>query len=53
MSTLSLDFTQLIDVAFSIVNSLWPLFVVPIGFMFGFALVSWIISEIRTSLPRG
>jgi hypothetical protein len=52
LTSLSLDFSSLIDMAFQIINSLWPLFVVPMGFMFGLALIGWIISEIRKSIPQ-
>lgn len=52
LTSLSLDFSSLIDMAFQIINSLWPLFVVPMGFMFGLALIGWIISEIRKSIPH-
>jgi hypothetical protein len=51
VSTLSLDFSALIDVAFQIINSLWPLFVVPMGFLFGLRLIGWIMDEIRSSIP--
>jgi hypothetical protein len=53
LTSLSLDFSSLIDMAFQIINSLWPLFIVPMGFMFGLALIGWIISEIRKSIPHG
>lgn len=52
LTSLSLDFSSLIDMAFQIINQLWPLFVVPMGFMFGLALIGWIISEIRKSIPH-
>jgi len=52
LTSLSLDFTSLIDMAFQIINSLWPLFVVPLGFMFGLALIGWIIAEIRKAIPH-
>ena len=51
MSTLSLDFTSMINIAFQIINSLWPLFVVPMGFLFGLRLIGWIMDEIRSSIP--
>jgi hypothetical protein len=51
LASLSLDFSALIDMAFQIINQLWPLFVVPLGFMFGLALIGWIIAEIRKAIP--
>jgi hypothetical protein len=51
-TSLSLDFSALISMAFDIINSLWPLFVIPMGFMFGLALIGWIISEIRKAIPH-
>jgi hypothetical protein len=52
-TSISLDFTSLIDMAFQIINSLWPLFIVPMGLMFGLALIGWIISEVKKSIPHG
>jgi hypothetical protein len=50
-SSISLDFNALIDIAFQIINALWPLFVVPMGFLFGLRLIGWIMEEIRASIP--
>jgi hypothetical protein len=50
-SSISLDFNVLIDIAFQIINALWPLFVVPMGFLFGLRLIGWIMEEIRASIP--
>jgi hypothetical protein len=52
-TSISLDFTALIDMAFQIINSLWPLFIVPMGLMFGLALIGWIIAEVKKSIPHG
>ena len=51
VSSISLDFNALIDMAFQIINSLWPWFVVPMGFLFGLRLIGWIMNEIRASIP--
>jgi len=51
-TSISLDFTALIDMAFTLINSLWPLFVVPMGLMFGLALIGWIISEVKKAIPH-
>lgn len=53
VTSVSLDFTSLISMAFQIVNQIFPLFVVPIGFMLGFAMLGWIIDEVRKAIPRG
>jgi hypothetical protein len=50
-SSLSLDFNALIDIAFQIINALWPLFVVPMGFLFGLRLIGWIMEEIKVAVP--
>jgi hypothetical protein len=50
-AVLSLDFNAMIDIAFQIINSLWPLFVVPMGFLFGLRLIGWIMDEIRVAIP--
>jgi hypothetical protein len=49
--SLSLDFNALITIAFQIINALWPLFVVPMGFLFGLRLIGWIMAEIKTAVP--
>jgi hypothetical protein len=51
--SLSIDFTTLMEQAFTLANSLWPIFVVPIGFALGIGLVSWIANEIKKTLPHG
>jgi len=51
LASISLDFSALIDTAFEIINALWPLFVVPMGFLFGLRLIGWIMDEIRSSIP--
>ena len=50
-TSISLDFNALINIAFQIINALWPLFVVPMGFLFGLRLIGWIMEEIRSSIP--
>lgn len=50
-TSLSLDFNALITIAFQIINALWPLFVVPMGFLFGLRLIGWIMEEIKTAVP--
>ena len=50
--SLSLDFNSLLEQAFTLVNSLWPIFIVPIGFALGIGIVSWIASEIKKVLPK-
>ena len=51
VTSISLDFNSLINMAFQIINALWPLFVVPMGFLFGLRLIGWIMDEIRASIP--
>ena len=50
-TSLSLDFNALINIAFQIINALWPLFVVPMGFLFGLRLIGWIMEEIKVAVP--
>lgn len=50
--SLSLDFTAMISQAFVLINGLWPVFVIPIGFTLGLGLLSWIVSEVRSSVNR-
>jgi hypothetical protein len=51
VDSLSLDFNALITIAFQIINALWPLFVVPMGFLFGLRLIGWIMEEIKSAVP--
>jgi hypothetical protein len=48
--TLSIDFTAMIGTAFTLINSLWPVFVVPIGFAIGLGLLGKITNEVRKSV---
>lgn len=45
--SLSLDFTSLLEQAGTIINNLWPVFIIPVGIALGMGLLSKIISEIR------
>ncbi len=47
--SLSLDFNQLLNLAFQLINGLWPIFVLPIGFVLGLGLLGWIVSEIKST----
>jgi hypothetical protein len=40
--SLNLDFQPLLDNAFTIINSLWPVLALPIGFAAGFGILGWI-----------
>lgn len=48
--SLSLDFSQVLSMAGTIVNGLWPVFVIPIGIALGMGLLGKIIGEIRKAL---
>lgn len=45
--SLSLDFGGMLAQAGSIINGLWPVFVLPVGIALGMGLLSKIISEVR------
>ncbi len=45
--SLSLDFSGMLSQAGSIINGLWPVFVLPVGIALGMGLLSKIISEVR------
>ena len=49
-TVLNIDFSGMLDQAFTLANSLWPIFVVPIGLALGIGLVSWIASEIKSTM---
>lgn len=44
--SLDLDFQPLLDNAFTIINSLWPVLALPIGFAAGFGILGWIASMV-------
>jgi hypothetical protein len=48
--SLSLDFGQMLSTAFELINGLWPVFVLPIGFTLGLGLLSWIVKSIGGSI---
>ena len=45
-----LDFTQMLTTASDLVNGLWPVFVIPIGFALAFGLINWIYKAITDKL---
>lgn len=45
--SLSLDFTSLLGQAGNIINSLWPVFILPVGIGLGVALLGKIVGEVR------
>lgn len=45
--SISLNFDGMLNNASTIINGLWPVFVVPIGIALGMGLLSKIIGEIR------
>jgi nitrate reductase NapE component len=47
-----LDFTSMLSTASDLVNGLWPVFVVPIGFALAFGLINWIYKAITERLTR-
>lgn len=45
--SLSLDFTGMLGQAGTIINGLWPVFIVPVGIALGMGLLGKIVSEVR------
>jgi hypothetical protein len=50
--SLSLSFSEIFTQAVSIINSLWPIFAIPLGLVFGFGILGKIVKEIKSSLSR-
>ena len=50
MDSLVLDFDAMITQAFSLINALWPVFIVPIGFTLAFGLLGWIVAEVSKAV---
>ncbi len=48
--SISLDFTDLLNNAGTIINSLWPVFALPVGIALGMGLLGWIVKEIRQAI---
>jgi hypothetical protein len=48
--SLSIDFNQMLTTAFDLINGLWPVFVLPIGFTLGLGLLAWIVKSIGGSI---
>lgn len=44
---LSIDMSQVITQAYEIVNSMWPIFVVPLGLILGFSLLHKIFNLVK------
>ena len=51
--SLSLDFNTLLSNAFSIINSLWPVMALPIGFAAGLGLLTYIGSMVLKAFKSG
>jgi hypothetical protein len=50
MPSLSLDFTQMLSVAFMLINGLWPVFIYPLALAVGIGLLTRIVAEVRSLL---
>lgn len=48
--SLSLDFSQIWTQASDFVNNLWPVFMVPLGFILGIGILNFIIKALRGAL---
>lgn len=47
MESLSLDFGSIWTQAVDIINNMWIVFAIPLGVVFGFAILAKIVKEIR------
>ncbi len=50
MGEISLNFDSIWSNAVDIIESMWPIFVIPLGIVFGFGILSKIIKEIRGAI---
>jgi hypothetical protein len=50
MGSISLNFDSIWTQAVSIINNLWPIMAIPVGIVFGFAILGKIIREIRSAV---
>jgi len=44
---LNIDFTAVMEQAFTITNQLWPVFAVPLGIILGFSILDKVLKAIR------
>lgn len=45
--SISLDFTLMFAQVGPLVNSLWPVFVIPLGIGFAFAVLNYIVNQVK------
>jgi hypothetical protein len=50
---LSIDMSNVITQAFTIVNQLWPIFVIPLGLILGFSLLRKIFDLVKGAFAGG
>jgi hypothetical protein len=50
--SLSLDLLALLDGAFRIMSGLWPVFVIPIGFLLAVGILTLVKDEVMKSVRR-
>ena len=48
--SLDLDFSEIWTQASDFVNSLWPIFVIPIGMVLGVGILSFIVKTVKSAL---
>jgi nitrate reductase NapE component len=46
----NIDFDTMLTTASNLVNGLWPVFAIPIGFALAFGLISWIYNAVTSKL---
>ncbi len=51
--SLNLDFSTLLSNAFTIINNLWPVFAIPVGFSLGIGLLGWIVALVSKMFKKG
>ena len=50
LDSLSLDFSTIWSQAISIINSMWAIFAIPLGIVFGFGILAKIIKEVKSAV---
>lgn len=48
--SLSLDFAEVWTQASDFVNNLWPVFVIPIGIVFGVGILNFVVKAVKGAL---
>lgn len=50
MFSFNFDMQVLLDQASTLINQLWPVFILPLGVVLGVVFVGWVVSNVRRGI---